>query len=334
MTSIVPVIASPFSQGRDAGDGKHILYAFLASALVHLAILARLPLAIMSDERDTIVVTLRSEEQPSPEQPLFLPEQIVSQPESPEEAPLKETNLRSERDSRATVEQIRRGDSLAKPGEQAEQAPREQPTLRLNEQLLEKHFGNTEENKEQSLQGDTATMLSEKGGSKPDASRMEQLASYKPFSGGDLFSSQYGSSDYLPNIPDGDVTLLNTKADRYAVFVRRVALQVFGALRREVWQAVPGSEMRKISDFALVEATLTADGKLLRVKLLESSGSPQYDRVLTRAAQEGSWDQNPPTGATGDDGHIHFVFKSRAWVRGGGHPGMEQRWMLLGTGLL
>ena len=48
---------------------------------------------------------------------------------------------------------------------------------------------------------------------------------------GAKFFGNSGSTDYLPNLPDGDITLLNTKADHFAVFVRRVAARVFAALR-------------------------------------------------------------------------------------------------------
>jgi hypothetical protein len=36
-----------------------------------------------------------------------------------------------------------------------------------------------------------------------------------------------GSLDYLPDVREGDITLLNTKAEMFAPFVRRVALRVF-----------------------------------------------------------------------------------------------------------
>ena len=42
-----------------------------------------------------------------------------------------------------------------------------------------------------------------------------------------------GSADYLPNVRQGDITLLNTKADRFAPFVRRVGMRVFQTFSME-----------------------------------------------------------------------------------------------------
>ncbi|MFN8642551.1 MAG: hypothetical protein U0802_13190 [Candidatus Binatia bacterium] len=36
-----------------------------------------------------------------------------------------------------------------------------------------------------------------------------------------------GTLDYLPDVREGDITLLNTKAEMFAPFVRRVAVRVF-----------------------------------------------------------------------------------------------------------
>src|SRR5690606_20546577 len=73
------------------------------------------------------------------------------------------------------------------------------------------------------------------------------LAGYKAFSrpagSGARFIGASGAPDHLPSLPDGDITLLNTKANQFAVFVRRVATQVFGELRLTGWESLLASDI-------------------------------------------------------------------------------------------
>ena len=143
-----------------------------------------------------------------------------------------------------------------------------------------------------------------------------------------------GQSDFLPSIPDGEITFLNAKANAYAIFVRRVALQVFGALRKHSWSSLGRRDIASASSTTTIRATLSAKGKLLGIEQLSSSGSKGFDAVVKRASQEGAWDHNPPAGAKAGDGKIYFIFKSRSWTRAGAGSHRERRWILLSTGLL
>ncbi|MCC6932660.1 MAG: hypothetical protein IT292_05335 [Deltaproteobacteria bacterium] len=149
----------------------------------------------------------------------------------------------------------------------------------------------------------------------------------------DLFAGGTPAIDYLPDIPDGDITLLNTKAEQHAVFVQRVALQVFAAIRRENWQKIPALEIHKLSDFTTIEAVMNKKGTMVALNFIGSSGSKSFDQMTLAAINKSFTDQNPPAEACSDDGNIHFLFKSRSWSRllGGGIG--EQRWLLLGTAL-
>ncbi len=146
-----------------------------------------------------------------------------------------------------------------------------------------------------------------------------------------------GSSDFLPNLPDGDITLLNTKASQFAVFVRRVALQVFGALRSSGWERLSASDIHAMQRSSVVRAILSKEGKLLSVRIETPSGSSRFDEVLKGAAQKGAADPHPPAGAEASDGNIHFIFQARSWSRRGasGRNGAirERRWLMLATGL-
>lgn len=165
--------------------------------------------------------------------------------------------------------------------------------------------------------------------------------SYQPFSrpigSGARLLGVPGAADHLPNLPDGDITFLNAKASRFAVFVRRVALQVFSELRNSGWERLSAHDIRSLVNHSRVRAVLSPQGNLLRISLEDSSGSNRFDGVVLDAARKGSRDPHPPPDAVASDGNIHFVFESKSWVqvypnsRGGGM--FERRWLLLGTGL-
>ena len=125
----------------------------------------------------------------------------------------------------------------------------------------------------------------------PESTRRQILEEYQPFKRNaeiTRFSAKAGVPDYLPKIRDGDITLLNTKADRHAVFVHRVALQVFNSLRRSSWNDISGRRLNQLKGFAKVEAIMSVSGELLEVRLLASSGVPEFDKLLIKAAQEGA----------------------------------------------
>jgi len=277
-------------------------------------------------------------------------QQLVSQPdveEEPEVVP--ETRFLSERDTAVTEEQVKRGDPDAGPevGERpatdsplssskvearttvpqpATEEPRPLRHLTLDRSRTMERFATDPQQVEQ------------------DNSATEQIRdmdSYSPFSrprgSGAQFLGLRGSRDFLPDLPDGDITLLNTKADKFAVFVRRVASRVFGQLRLSGWESLRPEDIRMINRFSTVRAVLSLDGELLSVRLEESSGSRRFDDILLESVSRSAKDYNPPADAVADDGNIHFIFKARSWTRPvsdartGGFS--ERRWLLLGTGL-
>ena len=167
--------------------------------------------------------------------------------------------------------------------------------------------------------------------------REKQFLEAKPFHRlSDLSSKKgnFGSSAHLPNIPDGQITLLNAKADKHAVFVRRVALQVFGKLKLTSWNDLSYAELSKLRNFSEIEAIMSPKGKLLNVEVRKKSGQVDFDKALLSSGSKGVWDSNPPKGAVAADGNIHFVFRARTWARKVGEPAQERRWLLMATGLL
>jgi TonB family protein len=190
-----------------------------------------------------------------------------------------------------------------------------------------------------------ATTVKEKFGKAiqtPTSESALHSSAYRAFSrppgSGARFQGPLGTPDYLPNLPDGDLTLLNAKANKYAVFVRRVALQVFGEMQRSGWQRLSMKDLQLLTSSTMVEAVLSLEGKLLSVSIREVSGNPRYDESLKQAVKTAARDPHPPASAVAEDGNIHLIFSSRTWVEAGVNgrtqAPMERRWLLLATGLL
>lgn len=118
-----------------------------------------------------------------------------------------------------------------------------------------------------------------------------------------------GDNNYLPGLKEGDVTLLNTKSFVYAGFVRRVAYRIFDQFIFDLRNSsVTQDDLGNINSYAYVEANMDQAGRLISVKLLKSSGLPLWDNMAIKACKQATWDANPPRGAEGKDGIIHFVF--------------------------
>lgn len=312
----------------------------------------------------TIEVTIEPASPPTPKR------QIVS-PSVPSLKPPENTDKISDVDSRTDVEKIRRGDPGGAPGrpEQQSQASKpqeqskpsvvrpeppqklaskqEQPRnekppvkssepqpkrdlrlsdLKLDNATLTSKFGNTPQNpsKPQSP-------------SAPSSDPSEYQAFSRPPGSGAAFVGTGGINDHLPNLPDGDITLLNAKANTYAGFVRRVAVQVFTQLRTQGWERISAQQLHQLGDFTTIEAVLTPDGKFIRATIIGRSGSEAFDSVVNTSVTQGAKDPNPPEGARAKDGLIHFIFRARSWSQMGinrrsGAP-TENRWLLLATGL-
>ena len=184
-------------------------------------------------------------------------------------------------------------------------------------------------------------LLSELGhGKQYDTSEPLQVTDPAPFSrssgSGARFIGINGSSDYIPGISDGDITLLNAKADKFATFVRRVATQVFYRLKQQSWSALSAADIRAAKGSAVFRAKLSPTGELKDVEFLQKSESRNFDEAVLQAIHSSARDPHPPAEAVAKDGYINFIFMAKVWVRMGtsrtGAPA-ENRWLLLKTGL-
>lgn len=281
--------------------------------------------------------------------------EIVSPPAARAIKPPEDTNKLSDLDSLAVKEQVQRGDNGGLPGapsqsQQQEHKQAQEQQRPVKQAPIDKQPEHTSNDGHplKNLKLDDAT-LAMKFGSQPskatkqssNAAPAATLNEYQAFSrppgSGAAFLGNAGINDHLPNLPDGDITLLNAKANIYASFVRRVAVQVFTQLRSQGWEKLSQQQIQQLSDFTTIEAVLSLQGKLLSVRILSSSGSTHFDSVVNLSVSAGVRDPNPPPGAEAQDGAIHFIFKARSWSQMGFNrrsgASLEQRWLLLATGL-
>lgn len=119
-----------------------------------------------------------------------------------------------------------------------------------------------------------------------------------------------GTPDVLPDIRQGHLTFLNAKANRFAPFVRRVALRVFQHLIILQRKNLQINDVVAAHDYSTIEAKIDTQGNLKKLIIQTRSGSYAVDEALLRACENGAWDENPPTEAVAEDGMIHFIFRS------------------------
>lgn len=119
-----------------------------------------------------------------------------------------------------------------------------------------------------------------------------------------------GTPDFLPDIRQGSLTLLNTKAHRFAPFVRRVALRVFQHLIIHQRKQLNLDDVVAARDVVTVQAKLDTQGNLKKLLIQTRSGSHAVDDALLKACTQGAWDENPPPEAIAEDGYINFMFRS------------------------
>ena len=328
---------------RSVSSSSHSRTGLFISIALHTLILVFLLVNYTPPTPRPQIFSVSLERPPNP--------RIVSPSNTASQKPPNNTTHLSDKDSSTDIEQIRRGTSGApkraplhdepqeispsskhpvpQPKKSQKQVARSEKAitlkyLRLDSSTLSSKFASTRESaQEPNAQSTTTTNY--KAFSRPQGS-------------GATFIGTGGISDHLPNLPDGDITLLNAKANVCARFVRRVAIQVFTQLRTQGWDRLRASDIQKVRQHTVIEAVLSPQGVLIETRIVEQSGSPSFDRVVESATQSGAKDPNPPEGAQAGDGTIHFIFKARSWTQLGANPRSgaptEYRWLLLATGLL
>ena len=265
-----------------------------------------------------------------PEQKIPIPEQqIVSPPEAGVEKPPENTRFLSDRDNTVEQQMVKNGEPkrgeegppekpAPEPKRIAEQKPAAVPKPAEAPKRAADARRAVEKRKEESVRiaalprldqllpsaveiADAELAREQQAGKQED----EREASRRP-RGSDVpfpASDVYGTLDFLPDIQSGHITLLNTKAELFAPFVRRVALRVFQnlliSLRRELQRLGISSE-----EVVTLEAVMNPQGELVGTQVTEHSPNLSIgsDRLLQQACIQGFFDRNPPLGLTGAGG--------------------------------
>jgi len=269
-----------------------------------------------------------------PEQAIPLPEQqIVSPSEAGEEIPPPEdTRLLSDRDNVVEEQMVRRGEPAQQVGEEADEPEPAEPDAEPEapEKGDPEAGGGNQQlaalPKLDDLLPSALQLAGEGYGVAPGKPGVEEQEAKKEDSPPRRFeniwlptSKEIGTLDFLPDVREGDITLLNTKAELFAPFVRRVAVRVFQnlliLLRRELPHLTGTAE-----ETVTMEAVMTKAGDLASMTIKERSSDLAVGsgRMLQQACRQGFFDRNPPAGAESDDGQIHFLLRTHVLAIGDG----------------
>jgi TonB family protein len=206
-----------------------------------------------------------------------------------------------------------RGESLRTPSEtEPGQTERRRESLPGREQLFAPPA-------EVLARNDAGAASASRSGGAAAADPHRDLVSAPPPAPG-LFGGLRGSADYLPDIAQSNLTLLNTKADRFAPFVRRVGMRVFQNLLIYQRRQLGPQEIIAAHEPVVVRVILGPDGKLKNLTVDDRSGSQAVDQTLLDACREAAFDRNPPAAAANEAGEFTFVFEAQLIARLGDGP--------------
>lgn len=341
---------------RRAATSRTFTLAILLSLLVHALIFLTMPAnegaAVVAEPRPIEVALLPPPEPkhaPPPEAPA--PKQMVAPPDEINDQPPEQPHFESDRDNTVPVETVKEGvPNPAPPPAPKEKAPvkkqppkpppRAQPKpqvatddeeaggkrleqKRAHTPALKDLFASTDELI--SAQQDADQAAKKEGDGPGSGSGRRRLALAVPPVAPDWsLPGARGTLDYLPNIQRGDVTLLNTKANVFAPFVRRVGERVFQHLViRQRQLELP--QIMNARQPVQMKVVLDKRGRLKSVTVQGQSGSASMDGTLSEAVNTAAFDNNPPPTAANADGNYEFIFQAQLRAVQPGAGGMPSR---------
>lgn len=279
-----------------------------------------------------------------PPAPAPAPRQMVAPPDTINDRPPEQPHFESDRDNTVEHETVRQG--VPNPGPEAPPAPREAPPQKPSRPDKAPPARQREAPPRQAaparpapvepphqaprlndLFASTDELVAAQRAAPPDPAPAEDAANGRrrlalavpPVAPEWSLPGTRGTFDHLPDIQRGSVTLLNTKANVFSPFVRRVGERVFQHLiirqrRLELQQILTAQHPVQM------RATLDARGKLKSVQIEGQSGSAIMDDTLSDALNTAAFDNNPPPAAANASGDFEFVFQAqlRAYQPGAG----------------
>ncbi|MEB2283930.1 MAG: hypothetical protein B6D46_08385 [Polyangiaceae bacterium UTPRO1] len=332
-----------------APSDRHLAFAIAVSALLHASLLALVPYVPRGSSLPALDAPLEVAllpPEPLKAAPGPAPRRMVAPPDQINDRAPENPRFQSDRDNAVEHETVNPG--VPNPGPAVAPAPRpaapprpaaaERPPAakarRLAERppaprvepkearpapALDKLFASTEELV--AAQRDVTHEPEE--AAKGDTGRRKLALAVAPIAPDWSLPGTRGTLDDLPNIQRGTVTLLNTKANEFSPFVRRVGERVFQHLiirqrRLELEQILSARSPVQM------RAILDARGRLKSVVIEAQSGSASMDDTLSDALDTAAFDNNPPQAAAKPNGDFEFLFQAqlRAYQPGpGGSPG-------------
>ncbi len=324
-------------------SGRSLLFALLASLVLHAAALAliRIPegQAVVPDDAPIEVALAPPESVTAPPARPALPEapQMVAPPDTINDRPPDHPRFEGDRDNTVLQETVNQGVPHPAPPPAAAPLPRKAetsrgrardgddtsaekpaPETRRAAPALEDLFAPTDELVRAQRQADRAERDAPE---QPAAAGRRRMAlAVAPVVPEWSLPGHRGTFDYLPDIQRGDVTLLNTKANEFAPFVRRVGERVFQHLVIRQ-RALELQQILNAHDAVEMRVTLDSRGKLKAVHVENHSGSASMDETLSEAVNTAAFDNNPPKAAANAAGDFEFVFAAqlRAFAPGQGN---------------
>jgi periplasmic protein TonB len=249
---------------------KTFLYLLLLSVLVHLGVfqlISLIPPEKPKPAQETTIVDLTDLPQPPPEQPRVRTEQPEKRPEVKRYAEKKQRVPR-EIAPKGEVEHA----PPPRPAPPLPGAPRPQvtgPVVRNAEPTVAPEKGATEPvTRGEGIFKPRAAEAPARSRLFPSASRLANLE--------ESYRKKYG-----PEVEDGEAMFLNTDDIRFGSFLRRLETAVYG-----VWQYPQEALMRGIEGTTPVRITFNRKGEIVRVELLESSGSGILDNEVMRTLKQ------------------------------------------------
>jgi hypothetical protein len=287
-----------------------------------------------------------------PERKIPLPEQqIVSPPDAGKDEAPPDTRLLSDRDNRVDQQMVKRGNPA--PGEQApgERAAKPAPAPKPAKPSERRGGGRNQREPPPQiaslpsldrLMPNALRLADESYGAQPEVRPGDQVAQadaprrLQPRGSDGVWipsGGPVGTLDFLPDVREGDITLLNTKAEVFAPFVRRVALRVFQNFLISLKRDLVGSALSTV-EMVEAEAVMDARGEMIAFNVHQRSAriSLASDRRLQQACNDGFFDRNPPPGARAKDGKIHFILRTA--VQSSATPRGNSYWVQMEAGLL
>jgi TonB family protein len=129
--------------------------------------------------------------------------------------------------------------------------------------------------------------------------------------GGGGGMGDFGTDDHLPEVEDGDETVLNARRFKYWGFFQRVKESLKRNWRpaREYRRADPTGRVYGVRDrMTVLSVRLDRDGGLMDLSLRAGSGVAPLDDEAMRAFRAAQPFPNPPAGLVAEDGTIEFTF--------------------------